>query len=125
MTFKILVVDDEPEFRNILVKVLKEMGNEVSTANSGRQALTKIRENPPHILFLDIKMPQMSGLECLRRLRKLRQKLVVVVMTGYADIDSAREAMRLGADEFISKPFDIDDLKRLVNELVRELVSDV
>jgi DNA-binding NtrC family response regulator len=125
MTFKILVVDDEPEFRNILAKVLKEMGNEVSTANSGRQALTNIRENPPHILFLDIKMPQMSGLECLRRLRKLRQKLVVVVMTGYADIESAREAMRLGADEFISKPFDIDDLKRLVNELVRELESDV
>jgi len=48
-----------------------------------------------------------------------------VVMTGYADIESAREAMRLGADEFISKPFDIDDLKRLVNELVGELVSDV
>ena len=125
MTFKILVVDDEPEFRHILAKVLTEMGNEVSTASSGRQALAKIRENPPDILFLDIKMPQMSGLECLRRLSKLRRKLVVVVMTGYADIESAREAMRLGADEFISKPFDIDDLKRLVNELVGELVSDV
>ena len=125
MTLKILVVDDEPEFRDILAKVLTEMGNEVSTASSGRQALAKIRENPPHILFLDIKMPQMSGLECLRRLSKLKRKLVVVVMTGYADIESAREAMRLGADEFISKPFDIDDLKRLVNELVGELVSDV
>jgi DNA-binding NtrC family response regulator len=124
MTFKILVVDDEPEFRHILAKVLAEMGHEVSTASSGRQALAKIRENPPDILFLDIKMPQMSGLECLRRLSKLRRKLVVVVMTGYADIESAREAMRLGADEFISKPFDIDDLKRLVNELVGELVSD-
>ena len=125
MTFKILVVDDVPEFRAVLAKVLTEMGNEVSTASSGRQALVKIRENLPDILFLDIKMPQMSGLECLRRLSKLRRKLVVVVMTGYADIESAREAMRLGADEFISKPFDIDDLKRLVNELVGELVSDV
>lgn len=125
MTFKILVVDDEPEFRHILAMVLTEMGHEVSTASSGRQALAKIRENPPDILFLDIKMPQMTGLECLRRLSKLKRKLVVVVMTGYADIESARETMRLGADEFISKPFDIDDLTRLVNELVRELVSDV
>jgi two-component system NtrC family response regulator len=66
----------------------------------------------------------MDGLECLRRIKKIKRKFVVVVMTGYGDIESAREAMRLGADEFISKPFDLDDLKRLVNELVGELVND-
>jgi two-component system NtrC family response regulator len=100
------------------------MGYEVSTAVGGWQGLAKIRENPPDILFLDIKMPQMDGLECLRRIKKIKRKFVVVVMTGYGDIESAREAMRLGADEFISKPFDLDDLKRLVNELVGELVND-
>ena len=124
MTSKILVVDDEPEFCGLLANILTEMGYEVSTAVGGWQGLAKIRENPPDILFLDIKMPQMDGLECLRRIRKAKRKFVVVVMTGYGDIKSAREAMRLGADEFISKPFDLDDLKSLVNELVGELVGD-
>jgi len=124
MTSKILVVDDEPELCNLFSKIMTEMGYEVSTAVGDWQGLAKIRENPPDILFLDIKMPQMDGLECLRRIKKIKRKFVVVVMTGYGDIESAREAMRLGADEFISKPFDLDDLKRLVNELVGELVND-
>lgn len=125
MTSKILVIDDEPEFRRLLANVLTEIGYEVSTATGGRQGLAKIRQNPPDILFLDIKMPHMDGLECLRRIRKIKRKFVVVVMTGYGDIQSAREAMRLGADEYISKPFDLDDLKGLVNELTRELVGNV
>jgi len=124
MTSKILVVDDEPEFCSLFSNVLTEMGYEVSTAVGGWQGLAKIRENPPDILFLDIKMSEMDGLECLRRIRKIKRKFAVVVMTGYGDIKSAREAMRLGADEFISKPFDLDDLKRLMNELVGELVGD-
>ncbi len=125
MTSKILVVDDEPEFCRLLANVLTEMGYEVSTATGGRQGLAKIRNDPPDILFLDIKMPQMDGLECLRRIRKTKRRFVVAVMTGYGDIKNAREAMRLGADEYISKPFDLDELKHLVNELVGELVSDV
>jgi CheY-like chemotaxis protein len=123
MTCKILVVDDEPEFCRLLASVLTEMGYEVSTASGGRQGLAKIRKNPPDVVFLDIKMPRMDGLECLRRLRKSKRKPVIVVMTGFGDIQSAREALRLGAEEYISKPFDLDDLKQLVNELVRELAG--
>ncbi len=117
MRFKILVIDDQTELRRLFTRVLTEMGHEVSTATGGLQGLAKIRKNPPDILFLDIRMPHMDGLECLRRIRKIKRKFVVVVMTGYGDIRSAREAMRLGADEYISKPFDLDDLKGLVNEL--------
>ena len=123
MTSKILVVDDEPDFSRLFASVLTEMGYEVSTATGGRQGLVKIRENPPDIVFLDVKMPEMNGLECLRRIRKTKRKFVIVVMTGYGDIESAREAMRLGADEYISKPFDLDDLKQLVNELVKDLAG--
>ena len=125
MASKILVVDNEPEICRLFADILKEMGYEVSTATEGRQGLAQIRDNPPDILFLDIKMPKMDGLECLRRIRKIKRKLVVVMMTGYGDIKSAQEAMRLGADEYICKPFDLDELKRLVNELVGELVGGV
>jgi DNA-binding NtrC family response regulator len=123
MTSKILVIDDEPDFCRLFANVLTEMGHEVSTAVGGRQGLVETRENPPDIVFLDVKMPEMGGLECLRRLRKNKRKFVVVVMTGYGDIASAREALRLGADEYICKPFDLDDLKQLVDELVREPVG--
>ncbi len=125
MTSKILVVDDEPEFCRLFANILVDMGYQVSTATDGREGLAKIRDNPPDILFLDVKMPQMGGLECLRRMSRMKRKFVVVVMTGYGDIKSAREAMRLGADEYISKPFDLDELKRLMNELVGELVHGV
>jgi len=118
MSSRVLVVDDEPQFGRLFATVLTELGYEVSSATDGGQGLAMIRERPPDILFLDIKMPEMDGLECLRRIKKLKRKFVIVVMTGFGDIKSAREAMRLGADEYISKPFDIDDLKRLVNEIM-------
>jgi DNA-binding NtrC family response regulator len=125
MPSKILVVDDEPEICRLLAHVLRDMGYQVSTATEGRQGLCKIRDHPPDILFLDIKMPKMDGLECLRRIRRSKRKLLVVMMTGYGDIKSAQKAMRLGADEFISKPLDLGELKRLVNELAGELVGGV
>jgi DNA-binding NtrC family response regulator len=120
MTSNILVVDDEPEFCRLFANILADMGYQVSTANEGREGLAKIRDNPPDILFLDVKMPRMGGLECLRRISKMKRKFAVVVMTGYGDIKSARQAMRLGADEYISKPFDLDELKCLMNEVVGE-----
>lgn len=123
MASKILVIDDEPEICRLFADVLTDMGYQVSTATEGRQGLAMIRDNPPDILFLDIKMPKTDGLKCLRRIRKTKRKLLVIIMTGYGDVKSAQEAMRLGADEYISKPFDLDQLKRLVNELVGELVS--
>jgi len=123
MTCKILVIDDEPEFCRLLASVLKEMGHEVSTASGGRQGLAKIRKNPPDVVFLDIKMPRMDGLECLRCLRKSKRKPVVVVMTGFGISRARGKRWRLGAEEYISKPFDLDDLKQLVNELVRELAG--
>ena len=118
MTAKILIVDDDPDICHFFQKILTEMGYEVSTASGARESLTRITRDPPDVLFLDIKMPKMDGLECLRRVRKIKRKLPIVMITGYGDLKSAQEAMRLGADEYISKPFNLEEIKRLISELL-------
>jgi len=118
MSTKVLIVDDDPDICHFFQKILTEMGYEVSTAGGGRESLTRITRDPPDVLFLDIKMPKMDGLECLRRIRKIKRKLPIVMITGYGDLKSAQEAMRLGADEYISKPFDLEEIRRLISELI-------
>ena len=118
MSTKILIVDDDPDICHFFQKILTEMGYEVDTASGARESLTQIRRDPPDVLFLDVKMPKMDGLECLRRIRKIKRKLPIVMITGYGDLKSAQEAMRLGADEYISKPFDLEEIRRLVSDLL-------
>jgi len=115
---KILIVDDDVDICHFFQKILTEMGYEVNTASGARESLTVIRRDPPDVLFLDVKMPKMDGLECLRRIRKIKRKLPIVMITGYGDLKSAQEAMRLGADEYISKPFDLEEIRRLISELL-------
>lgn len=118
MTARVLIVDDDPDICHFFQKILTEMGYEVSTANGARESLTRIKRDPPGVLFLDIKMPKMDGLECLRRVRKIKRKLPIVMITGYGDLKSAQEAMRLGADEYVSKPFDLEEIRRLISDLL-------
>ena len=120
MPHKILIVDDDVDICHFFQKILTEMDYEVATATSGRQSLAKITRDPPDVLFLDIKMPKMNGLECLRRIRKIHRKLPIVMITGYGDLKSVQEAMRLGADEYVSKPFDLEEIRRLIGELLGE-----
>ena len=120
MTAKILIVDDDKDICHFFQKILREMGYEVNTASGAQESLTQIKRDPPDILFLDVKMPKIDGLECLRRIRKIKRKLPIVMITSYGDLNSAQEAMRLGADEYISKPFDLDNIRRLITGLLSE-----
>lgn len=116
----ILVVDDEQGVSETLELALKHEGYHVHTLSSGVLALTWLKENKADILLLDIKMPQMNGIEFLRELRKMDKEMIVIMMTAYSTISDAREAMLLGAYDFITKPFDLEIIKALLQESLTE-----
>lgn len=114
---KILVIDDEPQVGMIFSKVLQTIGYEVVAAQSGEEALKKM-DTKPDVVFLDIKLPGMDGVETLRRIRKSSPDLPVVMMTAYQTVDSAVESMRLGACDYLIKPLDNNRIKEVVRHAI-------
>lgn len=112
----ILVVDDCPSVREFLERVFLGKGGRVLTAANGQHALTIASREKPDVVLLDLKMPGLGGLEVLQRLLQMDTELIVIVMTGYGCIESARQAMRLGAYDYLTKPFDPDLLQEVVAE---------
>ncbi|MBT4501961.1 MAG: sigma-54-dependent Fis family transcriptional regulator [Gemmatimonadetes bacterium] len=125
---RILIVDDEKVVRESLYEWFTEDGYQVDTADSGRQALERLQESTCDILLVDIKMPGMDGLELQRKVQQIAPEAVIIIMTAYASVDTAVQALKAGAYDYITKPFDPDDLERIVNkaaerqQLVRENV---
>jgi heterodisulfide reductase subunit A len=115
--FRILVVDDERIVRDSLKDWLTEDGFQVDAAESGPDALEKLTKQSYHLMLLDIKMPDMDGVEVLKRAKEMRPDLAVVMMTAYATVETAVEAMKIGALEYLMKPFDPDSLVPLVIKL--------
>ncbi len=110
MSQRLLVVDDEPGIRNALKQVLEYEGIEVRTASSGGEALGIYPDYRPHVVFLDVKMAGLDGLETLSRLRELDPGAVVVMISGHGTIATAIDATRRGAFDFLEKPLDADRL---------------
>jgi two-component system, NtrC family, response regulator AtoC len=110
---KILVIDDEPQVGMIFTKVLQSAGYEVESASSGEEGLKKL-STKPDVVFLDIKLPGINGVETLRRMRAESPQLPVVMMTAYQTVDTAVESMRLGACDYLIKPLDNDRIKEVV-----------
>jgi DNA-binding NtrC family response regulator len=108
-----LVIDDEPQVGMIFSKVLQAAGYEVVASPSGEEGLKKMTTRPD-VIFLDIKLPGIDGVETLRRLRKTSPNVPVVMMTAYQTVDSAVESMRLGAVDYLIKPLDNDRIKEVV-----------
>jgi DNA-binding response OmpR family regulator len=118
-TRSILVVDDEKNIRLTMSIALEELGAQVQTAVNGEEALQKLREREFGLVFLDLRMPGMDGMEVLRRIRDDWPRVRVIIVTAHGTIDSAVEAMKLGAADFVQKPFtpaEIRDLAKLVLE---------
>jgi len=112
----ILVVDDEPEVLRVCTRVLGQQGYPVQGLTSGREAIARLEQEPFDMLVVDIKMPDVDGLTVLRRGRELHPDLSVLVITGFATLESAVEALHAGAQGFILKPFGIKELVFAVNE---------
>lgn len=108
---RILLVDDEPGIRKALARALRREGHEVLTAPDGRQALAIAQRDHPDLVITDIRMPGMDGLELLRRLRERRARVPAIVISAYATTETAVEAMRLGACDFLAKPFKLPELR--------------
>ncbi|MBV9216188.1 MAG: sigma-54-dependent Fis family transcriptional regulator [Acidobacteria bacterium] len=116
----ILIVDDEQSYRQLLTLVFEEQGNKVRTAMNGRQALEAIAAEPADIIISDVKMPDMDGISLLKAVRETQPDLGVVLMTAFASVETAREAFKLGADDFIQKPFDVEELKLIVQKTLEK-----
>lgn len=116
----ILIVDDEQSFRQVLNLVFETEGNFVRTAMNGRQALEMLSIEPADVIISDVKMPDMDGIELLRNARELYPDIGLVLMTAFASVETAREAFKLGADDFIEKPFDVEELKLIVKKTLEK-----
>ena len=115
---RILVVDDERSMRELLAIVLRREGYDVLLAENGRSAIAVLESEPIDLLISDIKMPDLSGVEVLRAAKRVDQDILGIMITAFASTESAVEAMRLGACDYLSKPFDIDLLKMKVREKI-------
>ena len=111
---KVLVVDDEPQAVELLEEFLTAKGYAVVGASGGAEALHKLKEERPHLMLLDIRMPEMGGLEVLRRAREIDREVGIVMITAVNEESMGREALRMGAYDYITKPLDFDYLERVL-----------
>ena len=117
----ILIVDDEESVRDSLYNWFIEDGYEVDCAENAKQALSILESRNMDIILADIKMPGMDGLEMHRRIRSLNKDSIVIIMTAFAAVDTAVQALKDGAFDYITKPFDPDDLSHLIRNAASQI----
>jgi two-component system response regulator MprA len=116
---RILVVDDEPAVRESLRRALTLEGYDVALAGDGAEALDSIRRREPDALVLDVLMPRVDGLEVCRRLRREGRRLPVLMLTARVEVENRVEGLDAGADDYVTKPFALDELKARLRALLR------
>jgi nitrogen regulation protein NR(I) len=115
----VLIVDDEVNIRRVLAAMLKREGYEVTTAADGEQALGVLQKTPVHVVVTDLVMPRLGGMELLRRVAADFPDVPVIVITAHGSVDSAVAALKAGAFDYITKPFEQDDLKKVIAKAAR------
>lgn len=117
---RILVVDDEDALRTVLSGELVSEGYDVGTAADGDEAIASIQKEGFDLVLLDIKMPRMNGFEVLKFIKEKYPRTKVVMLTGFADLKNAIESKKLGAEDFVSKPYDLVDLLTTIERVLSE-----
>lgn len=122
-TLDVLIVDDQAGVRYLLEILVKESGHKVYTAQNGVEAVDKVRALKPDLVFMDVRMPIMGGLEALGKIKMIAPRTEVIMMTAYSAEDTATIAMQKGAFMCMSKPFDVEEVKALLDNLVFSMNS--
>ncbi|MBM4307310.1 MAG: diguanylate cyclase [Deltaproteobacteria bacterium] len=117
---KVLIVDDVPDTREIIQKLLRYEGYDVITASTGEEGLSKAEEEKPDIILMDINLPGIDGTEALRRIRAINPIQCVIMLTAYATVENAIQALKEGASDFIKKPFENEHLVHVVNQTLEK-----
>lgn len=115
---KILIVDDQFGIRMLLTEVFKREGYRTFAAENGFKAIEIVKKTPPDVAILDMKIPGMDGIEILKRIKEIDVSIKVIFMTAYGELDVLEEGKALGALKNFSKPFDIDEMKATVKEIL-------
>ncbi len=118
MKRKLLLVDDEPEQHQLLGDYLSRQGYSTQSVGSAPRALDIVREDPPDMVIMDVRMPGMSGIEALAQIRRTQPDLPVLLITAYTDIRDAVRAMKDGAVDYLSKPVDLDELMAAIGDAI-------
>ena len=116
---RILVVDDEPSHRKMIEAVLSDEGYEISQADNGQTAIDEVTERFYDLVIMDIRMPRVGGIDALKKIKTLSPGIPIVIMTAYASVGTAVEALKSGAYDYLTKPLDIEELKILVAKALR------
>ncbi len=115
---RVFVVDDEPQIRELLASALKREGYQVTTFADGHDALADLKSVAADILITDLRMPTISGLDLIRSAKEIRPELGSILITAFASTETAVQALRFGADDYLTKPFALDDLRRVVQRVL-------
>ena len=117
MGAKLLIIDDETDLCTLFKKIFEAEGHFVQTTTNAKEGILKARQAQPNLIFLDLKMPGMDGIACLKKLRQVSKRSKIIVLTGFGTLKTAQEALKLGAYDYASKPFDLDLIRQLIEEV--------
>ncbi|OQX92731.1 MAG: hypothetical protein B6D58_01470 [candidate division Zixibacteria bacterium 4484_95] len=120
---KIMIVDDEAIMRNLLLKILEQEGYHVTLVSSAKEAIEKLNNERFDLLLSDVKMPDMDGFQLLKKVKKEWPQIAIIMMTGYGDAYTVKEALMLGADEYITKPFKSHEISLIVERAYWRLLA--
>ena len=120
---KVLVVDDARDTREIIQKLLRYEGYDVITATTGEEGISKARDEKPDVILMDINLPGIDGVEALRKIKESNPIQCVIMLTAYATLDNAIQALKEGASDFIKKPFENDHLIHIVNQTLEKYLT--
>ena len=118
-TYRILIVDDEENVRRMLATAFSLQGHETHDASDGKAALSLFSEIQPDVVLIDIRMPEMDGIDALKVMRTQQPRIPVILMTAYAEVETAVEALRSGAFDYVIKPFDLDELSMVIQRALQ------